>query len=886
MIKAVQLRTEYRENPLGLYTGTPRFGWKIESDKQNVLQGAYSLQISSFGDFHAELWESGKIDSGESQFVSCKGLSFASFEKKFWRVKIWDNLGEESPWSESAWFEVSMLKQDEWKAVFISAEDENAGAVSEGTALRREFNLSKKIKSARLYASAKGIYEAWCNGTRAGDERLTPGFTEYGSRILFRTFDVTAALKQGPNALGFMVGPGWYKGDMAGWMGNRNCFGTRTAIIAQLRVVYEDDTVELVCSDGNWKCNKAPVLYSEIYHGEVYDAQKEERGWSEAGFTEQGWKPVYIESNDISMLRAADGLPVKEQEHFKALSLFTTPGGDRVIDFGQNISGYVRFTVSGKAGDRVKIRHAEILDAQGNFYTENLRKARQTIEYSLRGGGAESYSPHFTFQGFRYIAVDEWPGNLDMNSFEAIAVYSDMRPTGSFTSSSELLNRFVINTAWSMKDNFVDIPTDCPQRDERLGWTGDAQIFCRSASFLMEAAPFFRKWLRDVAVSQLPDGRVPHVVPNVLKGYQHGDSEQDEPAGATAWADAEVIIPWTMYRYFGDRAILEEQYPSMKKWVDYIRGVAEGGTLFNTGFHFGDWVALDAKEGSYLGATPNDLSATAFYAYSTELLSKSAALLGKKEDAETYEKLHRKIAASFGEEFFSPRGRIAARTQTACILSLYFDLCPPHARKRTLDTLVELLKENTNHLTTGFLGTPFACRVLADNGRPDLAYELLSKEDFPSWLYQVTKGATTIWEHWDGLKPDGTMWSADMNSFNHYAYGAVCDWIFSSVGGLDTDSDAVGFKKALIKPLPGGPLAWAETNYESAYGLFSVRWEKSDNGLKVDVKAPHNTTALLILPEAKAGTMGGIEFSPAEGGARAELGSGEYSFSYLYKGQA
>jgi alpha-L-rhamnosidase len=339
-------------------------------------------------------------------------------------------------------------------------------------------------------------------------------------------------------------------------------------------------------------------------------------------------------------------------------------------------------------------------------------------------------------------------------------------------------------------------------------------------------------------------------------------------------------MPWTLYVYYGDKGLLEEQYPSMKKWVEYIHGAAQDGVLFNTGFHFGDWVALDAKEGSYFGATPNDLSATAFYAWSTELLAKSAAVLGKKDDAAKYEALLAKIREAFGREFFTSTGRIAARTQTACILALQFNLCPPHARQRTLDTYIELLKENTNHLTTGFLGTPFACRVLADNGRPDLACELLFKTDFPSWLYQVTKGATTIWEHWDGLKPDGTMWSPDMNSFNHYAYGAVYDWVFGSVGGLDADWEVPGFRRALIKPLIDGPLAWAETSYDSGYGLFSVRWEKSGKDVKINLRVPPNTTALTVLPGAGAGTIGGTAFTSVRGGAQAELGSGSYSFSY------
>jgi alpha-L-rhamnosidase len=399
----------------------------------------------------------------------------------------------------------------------------------------------------------------------------------------------------------------------------------------------------------------------------------------------------------------------------------------------------------------------------------------------------------------------------------------------------------------------------------------------------METAPFFKKWLRDLAASQLPDGQVPHVVPDVLKNIAEKDERITQEAGACAWADAAVIIPWMVYTYFGDREILEEQYPSMKKWVEYIRGVAREGLLFDVGFHFGDWVALDAKEGSYFGATPNDLTATAFYAYSTAFLAQSAAVLGKTEDAARYRKLREDIGEAYRKEFFTPSGRLAAPTQTAHILSLAFDLVPDIYRQRTVDTLIALIAEQNNHLTTGFVGTPFVCQVLADNGRLDLAYELLLKEDFPSWLYQVTKGATTVWEHWDGLKPDGTMWSPDMNSFNHYAYGAVSDWVFSTVGGLDTDRERPAFARSILHPCPGGGITWAETKYESVYGPIALRWEIKGGKITLSVTVPANTEAELTLPKAAPGNINGVDFAPAKGGASAVLGSGSYAFEYSWQ---
>jgi alpha-L-rhamnosidase len=844
------------------------------------MQATYSIEVAEDAEFSSPLWKSGVTNSEESHLVAYCGAALASSSRYFWRVRICDNQGEESPWSETAFFETTLLSGDEWRAVFISGEDGNAGNDSAAHILRREFTVSGAVKRARLYASAKGMYIAYVNGQKAGNEVLAPGWTEYRHRLLFETYDVTSSITCGINAIGFMVGPGWYKGDL-GWNYRRNFFGVQTAAIAQLHLEYEDGRIEIIPSDGTWKCDKAPVTYSELYHGETYDARLEQDGWNCVGFEDRSWQPVNIESSDTDILKPHDGVPVKEHEHFKPVSLFKTPAGETVIDFGQNISGWVQFKVRGRAGDRVKLRHAETLDSDGNFYTANLRKAKQTIEYILRGKGEETYSPHFTFQGFRYIAIDEWPGELNMEKFEACAVYSDMRPVGEFSCSHPKLNQFVSNVRWSMKDNFVDIPTDCPQRDERMGWTGDAHMFLRAANYLMETAPFFRKWLKCLAVSQFPDGRIPHVAPDVLNDINELNEKITGHAGATAWADAAVGIPWRVYVDFGDTGILEEQYPSMKKWVDYIRKTAQDGTLFNVGFHYGDWVALDAKEGSYFGATPTDLIATAFYAYSADILAKTAALLGKEDDSTQYAALREEIGKAYQNEFFTPNGRLAARTQTAHILSLAFNLTPPEFKARTINTLVELIAEQNTHLTTGFLGTPYVCHVLADNGRADLAYELMLKEDFPSWLYQINKGATTIWEHWDGIKPDGSMWNPDMNSFNHYAYGAVCDWVFGAIGGLNTDQKKVAYKHSILRPLiVSEALCWAQTRYESVYGLIAVSWEKKDGNVLVQVSVPPNTTATLTLPGAKAGTISGITFTEVLGGATSLLGSGSYSFIY------
>jgi alpha-L-rhamnosidase len=866
MIDTTDLRVEYRTNPINVYEEKPRFSWKIHTDKTNVLQTAYVIEVSEDENFSSVIWNSGKVNSDESHLVCYEGQTLVSSSRYFWRVKIWDNQHEESSWSETSFFETTIFSNDEWEAVFITAENSDAGESSAGTLLRKEFNVERNIKRAHLYASAKGLFISYINGKKTGSDILSPGWTEYASRLLFQTYDVTSLIQTGSNAIGFMVGPGWYKGDLASWLGKRNIYGKRTAIIAQLRIEYEDGKIEIIKSDDSWKCDNAPVTYAEIYHGEKYDARLEQKGWNASGFHDADWKSVEVESSDLTILKPHDGVPVTEHETFKPLSLIKTPEGDSVINFGQNISGLVRFTVKGKAGDKVTLRHAEVLDSKGNFYTENLRRAKQKIEYILGSDEPETYSAHFTFFGFQYIAIDEWPGEINIDDFEAHAIYSDIKPSGEFACSYPLLNQFVNNVRWSMKDNFVDIPTDCPQRDERLGWTGDAHVFLRSANYLMETAPFMKKWLRDLAASQLEDGQVSHVVPNVLWDIGEIDDLITGNSGATGWADAATGMPWMIYTSYGDKDILEEQYPSMKKWVDYMHRVSENGTLFNTGFHFGDWVALDAKEGSYYGATPNDLCATAYYAYSCNILAKTAALLHKKNDAEKYSVLYGEIVQAYQKEFFTPNGRLAARTQTAHILSLAFNLTPTEYKKRTINTLVELVAEQNNHLTTGFLGTPYVCHALSENGHADLAYELLLKEDFPSWLYQVTKGATTIWEHWDGMKPDGTMWSANMNSFNHYAYGAVCDWVFSNLGGLNIDPEKPAYKCVVLKPIipAAKELSWAETKYESVYGTIKLRWEKKDGKIHVDVSIPPNSTAMLAIP----------------GTEKKEFGSGEHSFIF------
>jgi len=753
-----------------------------------------------------------------------------------------------------------------FKAKFITPDAPGDAELSKGKLLRKKFEIKSEIKSATVHVTALGLYELYINNQRVGDAVLTPGWTEYNSRLLYQTWDVTSILRSGNNVIGATLGAGWYKGDL-GWkslrngLGLRNVYGKQSALLMQLDLVLTDGSRELIITDECWKCSEGPIQFSELYHGEIYDAGQEKEGWCEAGYDDSGWDNVEIINRKPDTLAPQDGPLIRRQEVIKAKNLFTTPKGELVLDFGQNISGWVRFTVSGKAGDVVKLRHAEVLDSDGNFYTENLRAARNEIQYILSGKEKEIFEPHFTFQGFQYACIDEWPGEPQLGDFEAIVVHSDMKRTGWFECSNPLLNQLHHNILWGLKGNFVDVPTDCPQRDERMGWTGDAQVFIRTSTYLMDTKDFFIKWLRDLRAAQFDNGAVPFVVPDVLTGnFSDGDIIANAEA-VSGWGDAAVICPWALWLAYGDEEILRECYESMKNWVEYIRKRATDGVLWNTDFQLGDWVALDAKEGSYFGATATDLIATAYYAKCTEILAETASILGNTKDKTLYTSLHADIKRAYENEFFSPNGRLCSNTQTAHILSLAFDITPEKYRKRTVKGLLQLLDENDGHLTTGFLGTPYFCQVLADNGCLDEAYNLLLKEGYPSWLYQITKGATTVWEHWDGIKPDGSMWSANMNSFNHYAYGSVGEFLYRTVAGIDTHSTHAGYKHIIMRPRPGGGLTYARATVETPHGAASVSWSIEENKFKFDAHVPDNTTATIVLPNGSTHEVGAGDHS-------------------------
>lgn len=675
MLKAERLQCEYLDNPLGIGVKEPCFSWILQSDENCVLQTSYQIQVSDIeNNFDTPLWDSGIVKSDRSIHVVYEGPPLRSRTRYYYRVRVTDNRGNRSDWSEQCFFETALLDNDEWQAEFVTPfADENPEFSSSAPLLRKEFSIKGEVLSARAYATALGLYELYFNGDKAGDAVLAPGWTSYNKRLQYQTYDVTHMLKEGTNAVCAMIGNGWYRGYLVGWgENNREKYGKKTAFLMQLHIKYKDGSEQVVVTDENWKTGQGPVLMSEIYHGETYDASMEIPGWNKPGFDDSGWYGVKRIEVNKNILIAQEGVPIKRIEIIEPVKFLKTPRGETVIDMGQNMVGWIRFSVSGKRGSRVVLRHAEVLDKEGNLYTDNLQSARQTIEYILKGDGEECFEPHFTFQGFRYVEVEEYPGELLLENFKGIVVHSELESTGSFSCSNDMINQLQHNILWGQKGNFVDVPTDCPQRDERLGWTGDAQVFMRTACFNMNSTRFFRKWLHDLEADQLPGGGVPHVIPNVLGENAHS---------ACGWSDASVICPWIFYLCYGDLRVIEEQYKSMKAWVEHVRSQAENGLIWNTGSHYGDWLALDSKEGSYRGATPNDFCATAFYAYSTELLAKAAKLLNKHEDAIFYSTLHKGIVNAFREEFYTPSGRLAVPTQTAHVLALMFNLVDEKDKK-------------------------------------------------------------------------------------------------------------------------------------------------------------------------------------------------------------
>ncbi len=887
-------RCEYRENPLGIDAPWLRLSWQLLSDRRGTRQTAYRIRVASseaaLADDTRLLWDSGRVETDQSVHVEYAGPRLTSGQCVYWKVIVWDDVGNQAE-STPAWWEMGLLDRADWSGQWIGAPFVGGTrTTSPAPHLRKEFALAKPVATARLYVTALGVYECYLNGAHVSGDVLTPGWTDYTKRVQYQVYDVTAVLRLGPNALGAILGDGWAVGHVA-WSG-RQRYVDRPRLLAQLVITHEDGSTETISTDSTWKVSAGPILESDMLMGESYDARRELPGWDVPGYDDAHWWSAEVFA-DIGAARVATNGPrVRRHEELQPVEVREIPDFVNprwVFDLGQNMVGWVRLRVSSPVGTTVTLRYAEALNPDGTLYTASLRTARNTDHYTLRGDGEEVWEPRFTFHGFRYVELSGFPGCPTLDTLAGVVILSDTPMTGTFECSDPLINQLQHNIVWGQKGNFVDVPTDCPQRDERLGWTGDAQVFIRTAAFNMDVAGFFTKWTRDLEDAQSAEGAYPAVAPN--------PSTWPINDGGPAWADAGVICPWTIYLCYGDTRLLEERYESMRRFIGFLINTSRDGLRCYAEYAgwrgFGDWLALDGSDGRE-GATSKELIGTAFFAYSAQLLAQIAQVLGKHEDAERYHALADEVRDAFRKRFVAPDGKITGGTQTSYVLALHFDLLPAELRPLAAAELARDIERRGNHLSTGFVGTPYINWALSEAGLLDTAYALLKQTTWPSWLYSVTQGATTIWERWDGWTHDKGFQDPGMNSFNHYAYGAIGAWLYAVVGGIDLDPERPGYKHIVMRPLPGGDLTSARVELRSVYGLIRSAWTLDAERGTFDwrIMIPANTTATVHVPvtdgarvregniPVPATDAPGVRFLRREAAAEVyEVAAGEYHFT-------
>ena len=836
-MQIINCRTNHLLLPMGFAMEAPVFSYVVEGalgKKQTEARIRVTADVE------------GKQVLADTGFGSLNSLgqevpmALSPCTRYFWTVTVRTDAGEEAT-SAVNWFETGKREQP-WRGRWISCGAEEA----RHPVFHKRFALGKQIERARLYICGLGLYEASINGQRVGQEKLTPFCNDYTTWIQYQTYDVTELLGQ-ENELSVLLGQGWYLGRFTVRNGTFDpaYHGTRYKLMAELQVRFADGTETVVGTDDSWTVTRSTIYFSDIYDGEQRDDTLAELPPEQA-----------VLLDEKLPLEDRRSIPLLAHEELSAVELIHTPAGETVFDIGQNIAGIFRLRVHEPKGTKIHIQTGEVLQ-QGNFYRENLRTAKSEYIY-ISDGQEHVLEPKFTYYGYRYAKV-EGAHDLRQEDFTGVAYYSDVRPVATFKTGDEKLNQLMRNISWGQKGNFVDLPTDCPQRDERLGWTADTQVFVPTASFLTDSCAFYQKYLYDMRKEQSHnEGCVPEVIPAFFV-----------KATCSVWGDAATIIPWAMYQFYGDVTILRDSLQSMKAWVDYIERLDGDNHHWREVFHYGDWLALDHPSGrvdEVKGGTEEGLIADAYYLNSVRLVVKSARILGETELAQTYEQKAERILSEIRKEYYTPNGRCAINTQTAQILSAYFDLSTDPERAHR--TLVSLLHLNNNKLRTGFVGTPLLCRVLSSFGEDKLAYELIHNEEYPGWLYEINLGATTVWERWNSLNPDGTISSSDMNSFNHYAYGAIGEWMWRTMAGLNPCVEQPGFKRAVLRPVVDGKTGWLEAEYASVSGVYRVAWKVLDQRhVQLKVEIPFDCTASLELPYCK-------------GAEKLELTPGSYEYCY------
>ncbi|MEM2151334.1 MAG: family 78 glycoside hydrolase catalytic domain [Candidatus Bathyarchaeia archaeon] len=827
----IELFCEYCVDPIGIDVSKPRFSWMLTHHERGRRQSAYQILVASseenlakdFGD----MWDSGKVDSSQSVNVEYAGKPLESGKVYYWKVRWWDDKGQVSSWSRTARFEMGLLKPEDWKAKWISG----------GNLLRKEFTLNGKIKRARAYVSGLGYYELRINGCKVGDRKLDPGWTDYEKIVLYSVYDVIGYLREGRNAVGLMLGNGRYnvkphRVKPTTPMPAHKHYGEPRAIL-QLMVEFSDGRQELITTDESWKASRGPIIDDDIYDGEVYDARLEKDGWDLPGYDDSSWENArVVEPPGGVMVSQATFPPIRAVKKLQPVSISNPKPNVYIVDFGQNFTGWVRLTVSGPRGTEVKLRYAELLNPDGTINTAPNRDAKATDVYILKGRGVEVYEPRFTYHGFRYVEVTGYPGVLSINDIEGIVVHTDVEPTGGFSCSNQLINNIHKNVLWGQVSNLMSVPTDCPQRDERMGWMGDAQLSAEEAIYNFNMVNFYTKWLRDIKAAQREDGSVPDVVPPYWSLY---------PADP-AWGTACVVIPWYLYLYYGDKRILEENYDVMKRWVDFLTSKAEDYILKFS--KYGDW----CPPGQILSlSTPGEIVSTLCYYEDALLLSKIAHVLGKNEDAKKYAELAEKIREAFNRKYikgdYYAVSETASYSQTANAIPLYFDIVPPDRREKVIKMLLnDITVTHDYHLNTGIVGTRYLFDALTKCGYIDVAYRVAAQTTYPSWGYMIREGATTIWERWEYLAGSG------MNSHNHIMFGSIDAWFYKALAGINADPSHPGFEKVVIKPHVVGDLKHVSASLRTIRGLIVSKWFREKDSLTLEVSIPVNSIGEVYVP--------------------------------------
>jgi len=822
-------------NPVGFHDVTPTFSWKLP--KGVAKQSAYRIEVQD----KDLLWDSGWIDSDQSVFVPYDGKPLASRQKLTWRVDYRDDQGEPSGWSTPASFELGLLSAKDWSAKWIRPAAD-LPELESASWLRREFTVSSPVTRARLYVTARGLFEVHLNGKQVGRDAFTPGWTSYANRIDTHTYDITSSIHEGPNAIGAILGTGWYAGKI-GFRGEKNRYGSQPELLLQLEIQHADGSSFTLVSDEQWKSTfNGPIRDSSIYNGENYDANLDLGAWSTAGYDDQSWSTVSANSDlGKAALVPKPFAPVRVTEELQTISVTEPEPGRFVFDLGQNMVGYPELKIPVEKGQTITMRFAEMLNPDGTMYTANYRAAKSTNTYTAAKTATITWKPTFTFHGFRYVELSGLkPGVKPQPDWvKGLVLRTDIPQIGTFESSHAKLNQLQSNIMWGQRGNFLDIPTDCPQRDERMGWTGDAQAFCSTSMFNFDSHAFWKSWLGSMRDDQLDSGKIPVVIPDVFPG-------PDSPG----WMDAATIVPWNVYVRTGDREVLSDNFEMMEGLVRFYRGKSKKHLIPKI-TAFGDWLQPYAKDNK--GDTPFEFLGSAFYAYSARILADSAKVLGRTDDEKKYRSEANAVKRAIQARYFDKNGKLknAPETQTAYVLAIEFDLIPKALRPNATKHLLRLIHEADGHLRTGFLGTPYLTRVLDENGSAETAFSLLFKETYPSWFYSINQGATTMWERWDSYTKENGFHPQGMNSFNHYAYGAIGEWMYERVAGLAPDPAHPGYKHFFVRPLIGGPLTSASASLETPYGKARSSWTLQGETIEMSVEVPPNSTATIEFPNGK-----------------------------------